>query len=689
MSVLPPPAEQPAAPAPISFDAPQSAPPEQPVFAIVLEQSDREDLARAYSNEIERSLRVRRLGSTASKGLEQDLQDYWERYELIPPDRELPFEGAANYRVPLTKWVIDSIHGRAYAGLSSVRPTYKVEPMEPDDSAHAARIEEFLDYVFEQELNYAEWLDDALLNGLVEGTAVGVLNWDVKTEHRLQEDIQEIQEPVPDESGQPMLDPYGQPIMKRTTKSRIVEREDVSYEGPRLDLVPLLDFLVADWRRKNLAEQPWMGHRTRLYAPELSALRGQEGYIDEEIDAVLSSTGNQATESVLTAQQAGEEKRTGVVESSQPSSLKMLQWYEIWSLLGWYDWDRDGQPERVVMEIAMPQRRLIRLIKYPYLHNRPNYIVLRILPRTSHFLGRSLAADMRMTQDETDATHNQRTDATAVSIAALFTFLVGEGASLDLERDKIQLGRPIKVEGDVNQIQSLARAFRGVQVPGAELENLLLSFAERLSGISDAQTGRTTTSRTTAFEIGAVIQEGNVRFKRYIERCEVALKELAYQVIGLYQQHADRAMPKVVKVLNDPDNPFRTVEANEIAGRFNYRVHGAAIASNQDLDARKMLELLELVEKSAVLQAFIKINPLNGWNLAKMVLDKLGSGDIPVTDIIGTKEELQAYLQAQAAKEAGRPEPGGSDPRVEQTVQSIQTGRPIPPAPAEVAPQVG
>src|SRR3970282_2035810 len=117
-----------------TFEVPQAAPPQAPVFAIGLEPSDRETLAHAYAQEILRSLQLRRLGTSASKGLEQDLQGYWDRYELAPPTRDLPFEGAANYRVPLTKWVIDSIYGRVFAGLAAVRPYFRVEPTEPGEA---------------------------------------------------------------------------------------------------------------------------------------------------------------------------------------------------------------------------------------------------------------------------------------------------------------------------------------------------------------------------------------------------------------------------------------------------------------------------------------------------------------------------------------------------------------------------
>ena len=670
-----------------TFEVPQAAPPQAPVFAIGLEPSDRETLAHAYAQEILRSLQLRRLGTSASKGLEQDLQEYWDRYELVPPTRDLPFEGAANYRVPLTKWVIDSIYGRVFAGLAAVRPYFRVEPTEPGEAERAARVEEFLDFSAEHELNYAEWLDDALLNAAVEGTAIGHLMWDQLSEHRLAEQVDQIQEPVFDEGGEALTDGYGLPILKGSPRSQIVEREDVVFEGPRLSLVPLLDFLVADWRRKNLSEQPWMGHRARLYAPELEALQDKEGYFADEIDQILQSMGNQATESTVTVQQEGLETRTGVVESSQPSTLKMLQWYEVWTLIGWYDWDKDGKPERVLMEIAMPSRRLIRLIKYPYLHNRPNYIVLRILPRSGHFLGRSIAADMKMTQDELDAMHNQRTDATAIAIAALFTFIYSDQVSIDLERDKIQLGRPIRIEGDINQFQSLARAFRGVTPPGSDLEQQLLTFAERLSGISDPQAGRPAQGRKTAFEIGAVIQEGNVRFKRYIERCEVALVELAYQVIGLYQQHASRVLPKVINVLNDQKNPFREVEPGEIAGRFNFRAHGAAIASNMDLDAKKAIDLLELADKSSLLNALIMKSPTRAYALAKVVLDKLGGGDIPVEAIIGTEQEAQALAQQAPPEQPGGPE---VNPDVEKMVQGmLGGGGGQPPSPAEMAPEVG
>lgn len=688
---------------PVQIETPATAPPEQPSYAIPIGPEDQKELANLYGDSLTDALARRDQGARThrwianavpatsvtltpdpqsptqvTKGLAADIQEWWERYELVPPNRELPFEGAANYRVPLTKWAVDSIHARMMAGLTTIRPYFRIEALEPTDMARSSRVEDFLDYSAEHELFFVEWLDDALLNAEVEGTAIGFLTWEDRQEHVFVEEIEERQEAVKDpDTGQVITDGLGQPVSRVVRESKIVERDIVTYRGPRLELIPLLDFVVGDRTRKDLRDQPWMGHRTRLYRTELQQLKGGEGYFDEAIESLLSGGGNQKTE--------------GGTQTANPTPrMKMLDQFEVWSILGWYDWDQDDEPERVVMEIVMPQKVLIRLIKFPYLHNRPNYMALRLLPRSQDFYGRSLVADLLMTQDEIDAMHNQRTDATSIAIASLFMFLYDEQAGFDPERNEIRLGKSIALQGDITHIKSLAEAFRGIQVPGMDIENMLLGFAERLSGISDPQAGRPAEGRKTAFEIGAVIQEGNVRFRRMIERIELALAEIAYQTIALYQQFGNRAEPKIYRVLNDPENPFRTVEVGEMAGRWNYRVHGVAIASNRDIDAKKALDVLKMVESSPIFQKLIMADPRRLYKLAQTVLDKVGW---PVEDLIGKEENMPgaqvAAAQAAVQQGGGQAVPTDVNKMVEDIVQKTVGGMGIPRIPLTAAESPG
>lgn len=671
----------------INFDFQQVTPPERLSFAITLERTDREEFARQYGLEIDRALQARRFGTGTGgqwygdvpesatkatrvvdtgrvtvKSWEEQIQDYWARYEMIPPARELPFDGAANFRTSLTKWMIDAVLARIMAGLATIRPIYRVEAIAPDTAGlgRAGRIEEFLDYVLEHELDFISFLDDALLNSAVEGAAIGYVTWIEKREHRLVEEVQEQSAPILNELGQPMMDGLGGSIQKTTPLIKVVEREDVVEARPNLDLIPLTDFLVADPSRKRLADQPWMGHRTTLYRAELAQLRGVEGYIGEELDELLAGSGNQTTGPSMDIVEQGIESRIGIATGpTTQTAMRMLDKFEVWTLICWYDWDQDGKPERVVAEVAMPQKRLIRLIKYPYLHNRPFYVPISLLPRSTSFYPRSLAGDLIMSQDELDAMTNQRIDATAIGIASLFMFLYDEQAGFDPARTRIRLGGSIKLTGDINHLTSLAKIFRGVSVPGMEIITYIIEMARQLSGIHEMQTGGIESKRATAFEIGAVLQEGNVKFRRMIERVSTAIAEIAYQVIALYQQNGDRSQGKVFRVLNDQENPFRTIEMGELFGRWNYRVHGMAIASQRDMDAKKALEVITLVEKSPIFRELVGIDPLRKYHLARTFLDKIGW---PVEDLIGKEEQLIAFIQAKQAQAAQPPQGGPQGP---------------------------
>lgn len=676
-----PPAAMPQAVMPPEIVVPQMEAPQQFDFKIPLQQADLDLVGQKYSMEIERALQARRSGAAQNfqiignvaeaattaqvvanprrpsfKSWEDEIQDLWNRYEMVPPDRDLPFDGAANYRTPLTKWMVDAVLARLMAGLATVRPIWRVEAREPAFINGAGKIEEFLDYVAEEEVNFTEWLDLALIQAGVEGAGIAYVTWITASEHQLIEEVTHVEEAITDEFG-------AQIGIKKTARSAIVEHDTVIESRPNVDLIPMMDFLVADPRRKHLKDQPWMGHRARLYRAEIAALKGHEGYFNDQIDKALGGGGYQPGSSSTQKADEGVDARTGIKTVNDFSQMKMLDPFDVWSLTAWYDWDLDGKPERVVLEIVMPSRILIRMIKFPYLHGRPFYVPLVLLPRPHSFYPRSLVGDLRMTQDETDAMHNHRTDATSIAISSLFMFLYDEQAGYDPSRQRISLGESIKIDGDINHIQVLAKSFRGITVPGMDIEQLLIDFGKFLTGIHEMQTGGTNEKRTTAFEVGAVIQEGNVKFRRMIERASEAMAEIAYQIIALYQQHANRSLPKMYKVLNETNSPFREIESGEMFGRWKYRVHGVALAHQRDMDVKKAMDVTQLVSTNPIFAELVMNNPRRKYHVAKTLLDKIGA---PVVDIIGTEAEAMSSVP---------PMPGGGptiDPEVEKKVHELQ-----------------
>lgn len=435
----------------------------------------------------------------STSGLRSKLTDYHDLYEAgldDAPDKEFPWEGAANYNVPLIMSVIDSMHARIAKAVFDVDPIFLAQPRTPEGASSAKKGEWYLDYWVDR-MRLSAKLDMAAHLMLVEGTSVVKVDWDERT--------REIPQ-VPNGQGFPV-----------PGNASVVE-----YAGPTVYPVPLKDFVLIPADSPTIDDATYVGHAVTLTSGQLRA-RADEGVyfnVDELLERkAIESNTRRVTEST-----------SKLVNVDPHSEYEETQQYEIVELYGPYDFG-DG-PVLSVMTFSPDHDILLRLEPSTYGYNRPPYVSFCAYPRPNFFYGRSIAELLESAQSELASLHNMRSDAITRKIAPPLIQQIGAAWNPDEIPWRPGQIIPVNDPGELFELQ-LSDIPQGIFAH----EQDILQFTERVTGMSDYAIGTSPSRGRTATEVNRVTSEGLARIDIVISRFQQGMRQLAWHIWWLLYQY--------------------------------------------------------------------------------------------------------------------------------------------------------
>jgi hypothetical protein len=423
--------------------------------------------------------------------------DLWHKtYEAHKKgSKSFPWEGAANYQVPIAMATVDSIHARIAKAVFEVDPIWLAKPRSPNSVQIGEKAEWYLDY-WADEMSLASRLDMAIHNMLIEGVGIVRADWDRKT--------RQIPAQTHPESGE-------------QGPSFVTE-----YEGPAVRPVPLKDYVHIPADAPTIEDAVYVGHRVfRTHQQLLDRERSgvyfnvQELLAKTDGDSTLHRNSNPSA-LLATSDTAGEYEET--------------RQYEIVELYGPYDWG-DG-PTPTLFAFSPLHSVLLRIEPYPYEYGRAPYLSFCVYPRPNFFWGRSMVEMLESQQEELSALHNMRADAVVRRIAP--PLLRRAGARWDPQEQPWKPGMVI----DVNDPAEIIELNMG-DVPSSLFahEQDILAFTERMTGMSDVFMGRPGSPYQTATAINRVTSEGLARMDVAVSRFQEGMKKLAWVLWWLLYQY--------------------------------------------------------------------------------------------------------------------------------------------------------
>lgn len=480
--------------------------------------------------------------------LNSKLRKYNNRLEGISSPKETPWPGACSLSIPLTEIHILSLHALVSATILDNDPVWFVKELIPSTTNKEKvdpNIEWFLNYVAKVQLNLDTALSEVYYNAFQHPLAIAVLDWleEIGREYQI-----EIYDTVEDFQGrfasaeeagvsEETYRGFLEHILAGNQLQIKIEEDVVKYRGPHIRVVQLKDLVRAPVAAPNLEYTVFHGDQFRQRANWFRVKANHDWFDKTRVEKMLEGQGESNPIDDIAQQQ-------NRIEGLSSTPVRKADEYDCVRGNLRIDLNKDGEEEFYHVVFHPKSKQLLRIEEYPYWHNRINYIVFKIRPRTSRLLGRCVTDMLWDINEEVDTQHQMRIDSRAITTVPSFKKQLGENA-IDFSR-KDQHFYP----GVVFQVNKMEN-FQQLEIKQTDLgtslqeEQNLYQVAEWLVGNSPslrAGTPQSKDPRASGKKAQAQIQQSNIRVDDYIKELMPPTNEIGSQSLELYYQFSPKSV---------------------------------------------------------------------------------------------------------------------------------------------------
>lgn len=562
----------------------------------------------------------------------QNRERFYKKYRGVTDPKDFPWPGCSNLHLPVTMTAVETIHPRLVNALFAVRPYAAVRPREVRDVERARRVEQFLDYALEQEMDIFLKVDDWIHNMLIDGISVMKVTW--RHERRKVIDVEH-------ETDFDVVLGVDQVEYLPSLEEVEVEREEVVYDAPCGEVVDLED-LILPTGASDLQEADHVIHRLWLTMDHLRRRAAEGIYRNVEVlEAKPEGSDGRADPNGRLKKLKEELEGTG----SSSAGLGKPDRREVLEAYCRYDVDGDGYEEECIFTVDRNAEVLLRaeLLDTVFAHGQRPFIAMKFMPVPGRFYAIGVPELIEHLQDELNAIHNQRVDFGTLANTPFGWYRAASG--FKPETHTIEPGKlfPVDSVGDV-QLATLPNATAW----GEREEMALLGYLERLLGVSDFNVGRQIdrmNAPKTATATLALIQEGNVRLDLIVKRVQHAFKAFLSQTLQLYQQYVPPG--KVIRVLGPHGHDtFMPITREDIRGRFDFALLGTSASANKLLERDTSVDLYMALRDDPLLDP--SVNPEGAFELRRRLLRSYDLADL---ELIMPRSLMDRLRMDRAARE--------------------------------------
>ena len=493
-----------------------------------------------------------------------------KRYEQEEEDTNDPWTGASNIVLPLTTISVDNLEPRLVAGLIGKKPyvEFSLESnQEKDDQT------ELLEKWYNDELEDGVKIENETIgivhDLLLEGTVYPVCDYDI--DETVRRDF------VFGQDGQMQMDESGNPQTE--------DKKDAVSEGGKIEIVPFTDIFTADnvenWERAPVIRKVYPTYEELMRDKEDKA-----GYIGDNIGKWLIK---EESDEKLSEDQQSPAQRIVDVEVAGKKTIECIEC----SLSYVYQKEEeekedveDFTEEKYIVKIALEKQVIVRLVLLRGLNFKNEHRIkrIRLFAEKGRSYGTSIYGKMRAIQDGASDTFNTVINVADVSMLPWFFYMNKTGLKGDIE---LTPGMGVQVD-DTEGI-----LFPKFNINPREFIDFIYmwtQFWERLLSIGDLQIGRQKDDqKTTATEVMAVIQEGNVKHNYQSKTFKEEFLSVLRTLYDLYYQH----MPFDKTFLYNGEQVIIPRQAMRRA--FKFRLTGSTEMSNKLIERKENEDLFRLL----------------------------------------------------------------------------------------------
>lgn len=505
-----------------------------------------------------------------------------EAYDQVEEKTNDPWPGASNITLPLTTISNDNLAPRLASGLIGKQPYIRFEMENDQDQDDATKL---LETWFNEELEDVVGIESLGINivekVLKEGTVYPMPRYDLDEDTKkdfmfVSEDLTEEQEAAFIAAGVDgnTVESVGG-VWVGKDGPIIVETTDTVFEGGRVDLVPFKDIFVPDdvddWEKAPVIRRVYP-----TYGELKDYAENRKGYRNIG-DWLLKEEG----EKKLTEDQQSEDQSFSDV---QVTSKEVIECIECYVRYVYQEEDQDKEDikswkeERLIAQIALDSKVLVRLIPLREINFKNQHLIKRVamFRRQGKTYGAPLHAKIRSIQAGASKTFNM-----AINIAEIVMvpwFLYTDKVGFRGKDTKLKPGVGIPVD-DISGLYFPRFSINPSQM--FQYIEVWMGFWERVISIGDVQMGLPDSKKTTATEVLAVIQEGNIKHNYQSKPIRKDFITLIRTIYDLYYQH----LPLEKTFLYNGEQV--EILRSDMARPFKFRLTGSTEMSNKLIERRE------------------------------------------------------------------------------------------------------
>jgi len=556
----------------------------------------------------------------------------WDRqWDGVMTPKDFPWKNCSNLNVPITSAIGDTLLSYLVAQLLGQRPYIRVKPRSNTPDRNARIMEAVIDDQAYNDSNLYQALVEAFHDGLRYGVWAVIVDWE------------EIGIDIPCRIAIPQYDSAND--ICGYTEQTLIRKKTIA--RPRIVPQNITEIVVspgATCINRDGVGNPadYVIFRRLFKLDDLIAKSQNNGgpYFNTEL---LTRSQNQITTDEILKDK---EERLGII--SDHRSTGDIEGFEGWY---WYDINGDGKNELCIFTIAVSGGKpvLIRKQECPYLHYKIPLVWQKLFPERGLY-SKSIPAWLKDIQDELNTIHNQRRDAVSLSLLKMWKYRLGSRFDINQE---LYPGCMVGVI-DMNDFEPVVTYEQGI-VPAITEEQLLNSYIEKMTGISDYTIGRESENNAypTATGTIALIQNSNLRIELITKYWRNgALKELGELLGELNKQFypvENKLQPydTAIFVSGDLEDGMLRVLISDLDGDFKYEYIGNNNLIDKNSERQQAVFLYELLKDNPL----VKDNMEAIYDLTKSLLSTYGKSDIHIPSPQQLEEESINRVK-QAIREA-------------------------------------
>lgn len=467
-----------------------------PIPMLRLNEEQREDLASTFLAEIAFAVSER-----------HELETRWSRYAEMYESRSVrvtrPWPDACGISIPMAPTHADSIKARLVNAYFGQDPQWIVKPRNAQWKPYAEQLQQFLQWVSDEELKLFPTLKQVFGLAVDYGTALTYTPWVTETKHSM-----------------------------KLTGDTFEEVNETTIDGPRTFVIPPWDWLIRG-HEDEIQAAHWCGYKTRVAPGQIEEYRDNGFFWKTQADELLDRFGKNKkdrigqrdpNESLVIERR---EQLAGLSRSQDPRSIVLYHLFATHNVTG-------GKFEQEIDFFFDPVQGVVpraQFLDTPGL-KRPfhKWGFIDRGPRVFWDIG--VLELLEGLQDGVNTITRQVIDNNFVQNAKWFTIL---------NSSRIKPGQAIRPGGGVyvnshDEIQERDRGQSGQISSSITDSSFLMSQAQQRTGLSDPNLGNESGKDVPATTVLTLIQEGQKRLDLHIRDHRYVGGDYIMHVLDLYHQ---------------------------------------------------------------------------------------------------------------------------------------------------------